>query len=333
MPHHVATPEERAAAHAKLQTLADDGRISSSDMLELRRTIFPDGIIDRKEIELLFQLAERAPQGDAGWPALFTEICADFFLNEEEPEGYLTDEEMTFLRSLIQRDGRLARSIELHALVGLAQRARDYPTSMTAFVADQIKAMVAQRPTPVMKASDVELIRDFIYAGGGDSSIGVSRTEADFLFDLHDLTVGQNNVASWDELFVKAIAAHLMQHVGYRPIARDEALRLTSWAEDTSVSAGRFFGAMLSGGLRAIRASYTEREAWAQRNALDAAGTQSMHRVTDDEAAWLSDRIGRNGQFDDAERALLVYMRDHLEAELPDNLKQMAKAVSDIDAA
>ena len=44
--------------------------------------------------------------------------------------------------------------------------------------------------------------------------------------------------------------------------------------------------------------------------------------VTALEADWLADRIGRNGRLDDAEKALLRYMKE-LDADLPPKLQAL----------
>ncbi|MBV6656314.1 MAG: hypothetical protein KI785_00955 [Devosiaceae bacterium] len=306
-----------------LMSLAADGRMSAADVLALRRTVFPDGVVSRQELELLFALGERAPQGDPAWPHLFAEMCADFFLNEEEPEGYLSDEEFAYLKALVTRDGHTASSLELGALIDLVNKARIVSADMTAFIGDQIRSLISSRETPTIGEQDVALLQRYLYAAGGEVDIGISRAEADLLFDLHDATVDADNASAWRELFVKAIAAHLMQHVGYTPLERSEALRLTEWSKDTSRSTGGFFGSMVSGGLKAIIDAYTAPSAWQERNAQADTAMTVARAVTDDEAAWLVRRIGQNRQLDEAELALLVYMRDHLGADLPGPLAEL----------
>ena len=58
---------------------------------------------------------------------------------------------------------------------------------------------------------------------------------------------------------------------------------------------------------------------FAKRNEDDAIAAAIAEQVTAQEADWLADRIGANGEFDDMERALLAYMRD-LGADLPPKL-------------
>ena len=48
-------------------------------------------------------------------------------------------------------------------------------------------------------------------------------------------------------------------------------------------------------------------------------------KVTSGEADWLADRIGRDGVLHPSEKALVAYMRDELEADLPPKLKAIVE--------
>jgi hypothetical protein len=315
-------PEANAFDALRVKVMAA-GRVSAEDVLTLRRTIFPDGVVDRGEIDAVFQLAELAPGGDPAWPSFFFELVADHFLNQQEPVGYLAHEDVCHLKALITRDGHLASQLELAALIHLVEKAVETPRALCEFIALQIRARIAARETLHIDNADVSLIHRFLHASGADDSIGISRQEADFLFDLHDMTAGAENDHAWPELFVKAIAAHLTQHVGYKPLPREEALRLQRWADDTKASPGRFFQAMTGGGLKAILEAYLAPDAWQERNETFEAEATIARQVTDDEAAWLVERMGRNRYLDDVERLVLIYLRDHLDVDLPAPLAEL----------
>lgn len=311
-----------------IRRLGADGYVSADDVLFLRKNVFADGVVSRAEIGALFALAEKAPRGDPQWADYFVEAAADFFLREEEPHGYLTGEEFDFLEALVTRDGKMASSIELSLLVALMEKATATPPAMSEFIADQFRRLIAEREeTPRIVRADSELLRRYFYAGGGAGSIAVIKEEVEFLFDIHEMTAGADNDPSWADLFIKAVAAHLMAHVGYRPLPREEALRLHDWVKNETVSPAGFFGRMFSGGLAGIREAYGPKQsAAARRYADDAIAAAIAEQVTAQEADWLADRIGRNGRLDDIERALLCYMRE-LDAELPPKLSALvAKA-------
>lgn len=301
-----------------------DGHVSAEDVIYLRRKVFADGVVSRDELAMLFALGRRAPAGDPEWADYFAEAASDFFLREEEPHGYLTDEEFKHLSSLVGRTG--PTSLELETLVTLMEKATATPPAMAEFVADTFRSAAgAYKGGPRISRKDAELLRRFLYAAGGDGSIAITREEAELLFDLHDMTAGANNDPAFSELFIKGIASHLMAHVGYRPLPREEALRLHDWVKDHTVNPAGFFGRMVSGGLDAIRNAYGQKKSVAARkNEDNAIAAAIAEQVSAQEADWLADRIGRSGDFDDVERALLNYMRG-LEADLPPKLAALVE--------
>ena len=305
-----------------IRSVGADGHVSADDVIFLRKQVFADGVVSRAELASLFALAEKAPQGDPEWLSYFAEATADFFLREEEPAGYLTEEEFEHVEAFVTRDGAKASRIELELLVSLMEKATATPPSMAEFTADQFRRLIRDRlkGAPRIGRADADLLRRYLYASAGDGSLAVTREEAELLFDLHEMTSAAENDPSWMDLFIKAVAAHLMAHVGYRPLPREEALRLHDWVKDQAVNPAGFFGRMFSGGISAIREAYGQKQSIAGRkNEDDAIAAAIAEKVNAQEADWLADRIGRNGKFDDVERALLAFMRD-LGADLPPRL-------------
>jgi hypothetical protein len=311
-----------------IRSVGADGHVSADDVVFLRKNVFADGVVNRAELAALFALAEKAPMGDREWPDYFAEAAADFFLREEEPHGYLTDEEFQHIEAFVTRDGSKASGIELGLLVALMEKATATPPAMAEFAAEQFKRVLAERKGgPRIARADADLLRRYLYATAGDGSIAITKEEAELLFDLHEMTARSDNDPAWTDLFIKAVAAHLMAHVGYRPLPREEALRLHDWVKDQTVDPAGFFGRMFSGGFAAIRDAYGRKPSIAGRkNEDDAIAAAIAEQVTAQEADWLADRIGRNGKFDDVEKALLGFMRE-LGADLPPKLAALvAKA-------
>lgn len=319
--------ETRVAKTGGLSSIGANGFVSEDDVLFLRRNVYPDGRVDRSELLAIFDLAQRAPDGDPQWPSLFAEIAADYFLNEEEPRGYVTPGEFTDLKALIEgRDATSPNALHGELLVSLLGKAISTPPAMADFTAETIAGAIAAKPGGArIDARDADLVRRFLYAAGGAGAVGVTRDEVEWLFDLHDLTVEADNDPAWLDLFIKAVAAHLMQYVGYEPLPREEALRLDAWAEDASTNVGGFFQRMFDGGLAAVRDAYSPRRksGWAAKIERDEVASEIAERVTAQEADWLANRIARNGRADGAEKALIAYMRD-LNADLPPKLRALA---------
>ncbi len=320
-------------------SVGEDGYVSTDEVLTLRRTIFADGVVDAEELDALFALGERAPAGDPAWADYFVEATADFYLREEEPHGYLTTEEFETLRARVTRDGAIASALELGLLIRLMETATSTPPQMAGFVGEQIKARIHEKPGGAkIDAGDVEIIRRYIFASGGDGNVAVTRKEAEFLFDLSDAAA--ENDPSWCDLFKKAVSNHLMAHIGFEPIARADALALetpdpddggpipSKRAEDeNAVEAGkRGFFDML-GNVFSPKRAHAERVE-ARYKVLNAARERDAaiaEKVTASEADWLADRIGRDGVLHPSEKALVAYMRDELGADLPPKLKALVE--------
>jgi len=312
-------------AHEAIVSVGANGHVSTEDVLFLRRNVFADGVVSTSELDALFALGERAPEGDPEWADFFAEAAADFYLREEEPRGYLTEGEFTGLKARVTRDGARASALEVGLLVKLLETAVSTPHAMVDFVAEQLKRVVTEKEGGArVSKSDADLVRRFLFAAGGHGNVAVTKEEAELLFDLNDATASAENDPAWVDLFIKGVANHLMAHIGYTPPAREEALRLHAWAEDRSVDLGGFFKKMFSGGLAGVRESYARQTVMARRNDDNDIAMAIAEKVTAREADWLAARIGRDGQLHESERALIAYMRD-LEAELPPKLKALVE--------
>ncbi len=307
----------------RLAAIGDDGYVTADEVLFLRRTIFADGIVSNEEIDALFALGERAPDGDAEWLQFFAEAASDFYLREEEPQGYLTPNEFQSLKARITGDSAHASALEIAVLVKLMETATQTPSEMGAFTGDQIKHAILSKPSgAVVDKNDAMLLRRYLFAAGGDGNVAVTRNEAELLFDINDATDSTRNNPAWTELFVQGVVNHLMAHLGYTAPSREEAFRRNAWARDQSVNVGGFFSRMLSGGLGAVRDAYAEKSVHETHNEKRDADAAIAAEITDSEADWLANRIGRDGAFDANERSLLERMRK-LEDELPENLKAL----------
>lgn len=308
-----------------IASLGQDGHVSASDVRTLRRTIFADGVVSPEELDALFALGERAPEGDKEWPQYFTEAAADFYLREEEPNGYLTDQEFHTLRERITKDGQKASALELELLIKLMETALKTPSLMVDFTIAQFKRHILEKPGGAeINAKDVSLLRRFIFAAGGDDNVAVTKREAELLFDLNDAAAKSDNDPSWPEFFKKAVANHLMAHIGVTPLGRREALQLQADFVDDSQrhsysSRANFFSRLmtsLSSPRKRVEKRYAARN---QRREQEAAAAE---QITSLEADWLAERIGRDGDFDTAEQALIEHMRS-LDADLPPKLKAL----------
>ncbi len=303
----------------RIAAIGADGFVSADEVLFLRSKVFANGVVEPAELDALFALGDRAQNGDPEWFQFFAEAAADFYLREEEPHGYLTPEEFQSLRARVTRNGH-ANALEIALMVKLMETADRTPPEMAAFVGEQIKEMILDKPEgPVVSKQDAVMIRRYLFAAGGDGNVAVTRREAELLFDINDATENARNNPAWTELFVQGVVNHLMAHLGYKAPSREEAFRRNAWAKDQSMNVGGFFKKMIAGGLSGFRATESVTAAHNEQREAEIAQAEQLTKA---EADWLATRIGKDGGFDVNERRLIERLRE-LEKELPEGLKAL----------
>ncbi len=304
------------------------GSIDAETANVLRRQVFGDGVVSRAEAELMFRLNDACRGNDAAWNAFFVDSLTDYFVWQQDPAGYLSDADAAFLIEGVTRDGAIDGPTELELLVNIVHWSQGCPESVILLTLETVRDSVLhgggvlfgpkRRRKGVIDRADVAILSRVIYAGGGGGSVTITRREADLLFDLNDVTVEKENDPAWTELFVNAIANHLMARRGAPAIAdADEARRREAWLADR-----RGVGDILTGMGRAVAsldaaaiwaaADLTGRRARAAeeaREAAEAAAGDRRERVDADEVAWLVGRISDDGILHASERALLAFIK------------------------
>jgi hypothetical protein len=187
-------------------TIGKRRRIQVEDVRALRKFVYHDAAIDRDEAEAIFELAAANYPDCPEWRALFADVMADWLVNQNEPEGFVSEEKADWLVERIGRAGRVASAAELEMLVMTLEKARLAPSGLVRFAIAQIRQCVASGVGPLRAGSaspgmiaqdEIDLLRRVVYAGGGDQGVGVSRDEAEMLFDINDALDEAENPA-WD---------------------------------------------------------------------------------------------------------------------------------------
>lgn len=311
---------------APVAGLASRTKITPEDVAMLRGEVFRDGVVTRGEAEALFALDTSCEDKCREWSSFFVEALTDFVVHQEVPSGYVSQDNADWLIRSISIDGKVETATELDLLIKVLETARSAPDRLAAFALNQVAIAVIDGEGPLVphgatltrgavSQKDVALLRRILYAQGGGGNLGISRAEAEVLFDLNDKTAQADNHADWDHLFVGAIANHLMCVSGYMPPTREDALRVREWLDgDPQVNVGGFLGRMVSGGLSAVLEAYRRPdgiEAWhADKNARVEAANATAEAIDQTEAKWLVERIGRDGQLHRNEAALLSFLRE-----------------------
>ena len=305
--------------------LQDSNKITDEDVIKLRREVFQDMLVSRVEAEAVFALNNSVQETSKSWNEFFVEVMTDYCINQAKPKGYMSENNAEWLISQIDHDGHLDTNSELELLVKVIERASEVPTQLSAYALNQVKIAVLEGNGPllcdnelkpgVIGAPEAQLIRRIMYGVGAEGRIAISKEEVQVLFDLNDQTVEVENDPEWTDVFIKAVACHLMAAGGYQVADRQEALQREKWLEDTSTDVAGFLSKTLSSVgdlMRSGNFSLSTRsmeDAWAERNQELIARQQQTNPVDEAEAHWLTDRIGRDGVIHDNEKALLSYLK------------------------
>jgi hypothetical protein len=297
--------------------IESQGRITDADVLALRQLVYDDSVVSIIEADRIFALNDQITDRPQNWSEFFVEAVTDFLVRQTPPYGYVDESNAMWLTERISHDGVVDGDTEMALMMNVLKYAERVPTRLELFALDQVKMAVvdglgalARDPSHqdnVIDAREVELVRLALYACGGDGGFGISRQEAEVLFDLNDATNGAPNHESWKDLFVGCIANYLMVLPAPEMPDHQEALRRHNWlASDEGIS-WNILGSMK-----------TWMEDWRDSDApswgMDSAGRKVAEAITSVEASWLIERLNRDGVIHENEQALL----DFLQAECPD---------------
>lgn len=290
------------------------GAISPGDVLEIRRAVWPDGVVARAEAETIFELHRRARNASPEWSDFFIEAIADTILNATEPKAYVDDEAAAWLIGRLDRGGRPIGAVELELVVKIVEKALDAPASLKAWALAQIERSVLTGEGPTRRDGDlrpaivdeaeVTLLRRLVFAAGGDGALVVSQDEAEMLWRIKDATLGAANAAGWQRLFVQAVGNHLMAYSSYRPLEKTQAARLETFMDDRRSNMLGFLSRMRRPDLAGAAKLFDPEESAEDHDAaVDAAAAD-----TPSENAWLQFNLARDDKRDECEEALLRFL-------------------------
>lgn len=309
--------------------LKTPGVISEQDVLHFRREVFQDGVVSQQEADAVFAMNDAIDKKCPAWNEFFIEVMTDFTVMQAEPRGYVSNDNAKWLVNRISHDGIVDSASELELLVRVISRAVDCPAALVQFALAQVAYAVVEGEGPLARSlqltrgvigeAEVELLRTILYAGAGCNGISISRQEAEILFDLNERTDAEKNHSDWQHLFVHATANYLMAVSGYKAPSRTEALARQEWLEDTEVDTRGLLGDVYSEMKNAFSEGFFDdiftdahvqmQKAWRERNERVEGEMRRAEAIDSDEAAWLVERIRRDGNMNSNEIALLNFLK------------------------
>lgn len=301
--------------------------IGHDEIMALRRTTWSDGAVVPPEAEALFGLNDQAAPSSE-WTDFFVEAVSEYLIARGEPRGFVTQADADWLTDHIVRDGTIDSHAELELVVHLFERANFIPDSLKAFALATIEQAVLTGTGPTRAGGDFTpgkitedecaLLRRFLFTAAGDAPAKVSRGEAEMLFRLKDASLGADNAAGWQTLFVQGVANYLMANEYFEmPTAEREREISTDYHPDLA----RFMTRMVSAiphsplftkdGRQRVANEFNEEERLIRQHDADVAHDAE---VKPDEKAWLDGETAADAQSDPLEQALADFIEQERRA-------------------
>ena len=299
------------------QSAAADGKVSSEEVLALRRQGWGDGIIVREEAEALFALNNALDERGEEWCDFFVEAIGEYVLNGTEPKRMCDETEARWLIEQIDHDGVMESLVELETLVRIIERAENVPSLLKDYVIEQVEKEVLTGTGPTrcggelsdahITEAEAKILRRVIFAAGGYGPAAVSRFEAEMLFRLKDATTAERNAAEWDEVFLDGVSNYLKGFaLQNAQLDHGRAKELEAFVADNQANVGRFMGRVFKEVPQA--ANHFGKVFGKKQDAGLSFEEQAAEgeAITDYEQQWLDTMIEADGEIDGLERRLLA---------------------------
>jgi hypothetical protein len=297
--------------------------VTADDVLALRRWVWPDGVVSDAEAEALFALNRLVRDAAPEWDDFFVEAISEHVLNASEPHLYVDEPTAAWLIAQVAQDALPVKPVELELVVKILEKALNAPASLKSWALGQIETAVLTGEGPTRRdgplqpgrvdEAEVKLLRRLIFAAGGDGALTVGDDEAEMLWRIKDATLHADNPPEWMQLFVQALANHLMAWSNYHPLERAQAAQLESFMNDRHSSVLGFLGRMAG---QLGHPDFKDAEQIAFDGMLGHQTTAAEHDasvaaaedVTPAEQGWLQGHVDADGARDPYEEALLAFI-------------------------
>ncbi|MEQ8557006.1 MAG: hypothetical protein RIB03_01715 [Henriciella sp.] len=310
--------------------IAHLGEIGEAEARRIVNEVYRDGVVTREEAEALFRLNEQLADRDPVWVERFIEALKDFLLTREAPQGWISDDEASWLMKVIGRDGHVESESEIDLLLELLRYAEGAPEELSRFCLEAISHRIIENG--VANEAMSERMRRILSAPGGEAGLWVSRHEAIVLFRTNDAIAEAPNAKSWNNVFAKAILNHLLSAAHPEPDTEADALAREAWLEDNKASVGGFFSKMVNAftsGSWFDKVSYDAEAAARARYMAKEVATKTGKQIIEEESKWFLRRLGWDKTVSPAERTLI----ELLKSEAPGFARGLREATQAMDAA
>ncbi|MCK8778721.1 hypothetical protein M0654_01875 [Rhizobium sp. NTR19] len=125
--------------------IAGANRISTDEILLLRKYTFPDGVRTLEDARTLLALAHCCPEASPEWVVFFIESLTRYLVQETPPAGAISEAGARWLMRNISDDGMVTSVLELELLLHVMEVSAEVPDSLSAFALDQMRHAIVSR--------------------------------------------------------------------------------------------------------------------------------------------------------------------------------------------
>jgi len=309
------------------------GSIRDSDVAALRAAYTSCDEVADDDAAALFALHAATPIQDPSWADLFLEVIGHYVVDQAEPAGYLVAENSRWLIEQASTFGRIETSTELALLLHVLERGRWSPPSLSAFALDQVRHAIetgkgplraARRvPAGTISASEVALVGRILRAFGRETTVPLTRAEADALLAINRVIASDGASPAWTELLVRTVGSGVLASLGHAVAPRSELIDTLG----TSDGAASLIAALMGddpwhaggdhGGSAVVadscRVWRSARLLAPEERALSRLERQRLEIVTNEvieepDETWLIDALARSPSDNQTEMALLDFI-------------------------
>ncbi len=123
--------------------------VAAADLVQLRRQRHPDETISRAEAEALLALDRRQKNSAASWRDFIADAVADH-LASVEPAGIITPEKADWLIAAMAPAGEIETATAVETLLRTMEAAREVPSSLAVFAIGQAQAAIIKGEGPAI---------------------------------------------------------------------------------------------------------------------------------------------------------------------------------------
>ena len=294
-----------------VEAVQKTGTLNEAERRQIQRVVYQDGKVSLEEADSLFAINDGIDQEACPeWPGVFIGAVTDLLVRQSFPTNHIDNSESVWLIQRISADGKVKSDTELKLLLNVLKHAESAPDQLEKYALDQVKNAVLSNG--FVTAEDVEHLRQVLYACGSAGGVGISQMEAEILFDIADATQGATNDESFADLFVGAVANHLMMSAAPAKVSLEESARREYWLHERGdILQGwkRVMSNPLAAFGRGMK-DVTQGPADKKQSWLTTERLQVEDVITQREASWLIERLKRDGEISDCERKLLAFLKE-----------------------